>query len=99
MDIDAKIALVKDLIQKREEIDSELAVTFGITLKTKKILRCSRCGERGPQRENLSDPTATIRDSLLKFSRPLSDQFSDEKLPSPAQARRVFISGSDCCSP
>ena len=47
MDLDAKIALVKDLIQKREEIDGELAATFGLTLKTKKILRCSRCGEEG----------------------------------------------------
>ena len=47
MDLDAKIAHVKDLIQKREEIDSELAATFGVTLKPKKILRCSRCGEEG----------------------------------------------------
>jgi hypothetical protein len=47
MDIDSKIAHIKELIQKREDIDSELATIFGITLKPKKTLRCSRCGEEG----------------------------------------------------
>ena len=47
MDIDTKIAHVKELIQRREEIDGELAGVLGATLKTRKILRCSRCGEEG----------------------------------------------------
>jgi hypothetical protein len=47
MDIDDRIARVKDLIQKREEIDTELAGLFGITGKAKKTLRCSKCGDEG----------------------------------------------------
>lgn len=47
MDIDAKIAQVKDLIQKREDIDAELATIFGGTLRAKKTSRCSRCGGEG----------------------------------------------------
>jgi hypothetical protein len=47
MEIDDRIARAKDLIQKREEIDGELASLFGIAIKTKKMLRCSRCGEEG----------------------------------------------------
>jgi hypothetical protein len=47
MKIDDRIARAKDLIQKREEIDTELAALFGIAVKTKKALRCSRCGEEG----------------------------------------------------
>jgi hypothetical protein len=45
MDIDDRITRVKVLIQKREEIDTELANLFGI--KAKKMLRCSKCGEEG----------------------------------------------------
>ena len=47
MDIDSKISRVKDLIQKREEIDAELAAIFNLAIKAKKTLRCSRCGEEG----------------------------------------------------
>jgi hypothetical protein len=47
MDIDDRIARVKDLIQKREEIDTELAALLGITVKAKKTLRCSKCGDEG----------------------------------------------------
>jgi Zinc knuckle len=47
MDIDDRITRVKNLIQKREEIDTELANLFGITIKAKKMLRCSKCGEEG----------------------------------------------------
>jgi hypothetical protein len=46
MDIDDRIARVKDLIQ-REEIDAELAGLFGISVKAKKTLRCSKCGDEG----------------------------------------------------
>ncbi len=47
MDIDNQIMKVKDLIQRREEIDVELATILGIAVKSKKIARCSRCGEEG----------------------------------------------------
>ena len=47
MDIDTQIAHVKELIRRREEIDAELATMLGITVKAKKIARCSRCGEEG----------------------------------------------------
>jgi hypothetical protein len=47
MDIDDRIARAKDLIGKREQIDAELAALFGIVVKTKKTLRCSKCGEEG----------------------------------------------------
>lgn len=61
MDFDSKIAHVKELIQKREDIDGELAAIFGISLKTKRLLRCSRCGEEGnnaktcPQQQSQSE--------------------------------------------
>jgi hypothetical protein len=47
MTIDERIARVKDLIQKREEIDAELAGMFGLVGRVKKPLRCSKCGEEG----------------------------------------------------
>jgi hypothetical protein len=47
MTIDERIARVKDLIQKREEIDAELAGMFGLATRAKKPLRCSKCGEEG----------------------------------------------------
>lgn len=47
MDIDTKIERVKELIQKREDLDAELASIFGIAFKNKKASRCSRCGEEG----------------------------------------------------
>jgi hypothetical protein len=56
MDIDDRIARVKDLIQKREEIDKELAGLFGITVKSKKTLRCSKCGEEGHNAKTCPSP-------------------------------------------
>jgi hypothetical protein len=47
MDIDMQIARVKDLITKREEIDAELSVILGVTPKTRKAMRCSKCNEEG----------------------------------------------------
>jgi hypothetical protein len=47
MTIDDRISRVKDLIQKREEIDAELAGLFGLAVRVKKALRCSKCGEEG----------------------------------------------------
>jgi hypothetical protein len=56
MDIDTTIARVKELIQRREEIDAELATTFGITARTKKTLRCSRCLEEGHNAKTCPTP-------------------------------------------
>jgi hypothetical protein len=56
MDIDDRIARVKDLIQKREEIDTELAGMFGIAVKVKKSLRCSKCGHEGHNAKTCPSP-------------------------------------------
>ena len=56
MDIDEKIVRVKDLIQRREEIDAKLAGLFGISVKAKKTLRCSKCGEEGHNAKTCSSP-------------------------------------------
>jgi len=47
MEIDARISRVKDLIAKREEIDVELASLFGITIGSRKLQKCTNCGEAG----------------------------------------------------
>ncbi len=59
MDIADRIASVKDLIQKREEIDTELAGLFGITVKAKKTLRCSKCGDEGHNAKTCSSPKSS----------------------------------------
>jgi hypothetical protein len=46
-DIDNRIARVKDLIAKREEIDAELSTVLGITPRVRKMQRCSICNEEG----------------------------------------------------
>jgi hypothetical protein len=56
MDIDERIARAKELIQKREEIDTELAGLFGITVKAKKTLRCSKCGDEGHNAKTCPSP-------------------------------------------
>ena len=47
LDIDTQIARVKDLIAKREEIDTELSTMLGATSKVRKPQRCSNCNEEG----------------------------------------------------
>lgn len=47
MDIDTRIARVKELIAKREELDAELAELFGGSLKERQTPKCSNCGESG----------------------------------------------------
>jgi len=47
MEIDTQIARVKDLIAKREEIDTELAGMLGLVPRAKRTLRCSTCNEEG----------------------------------------------------
>jgi Zinc knuckle len=46
MELDDKIALTKELIRKREEIDEQLMVLLCGEVK-KKPVKCSACGESG----------------------------------------------------
>jgi len=47
MEIDSKIARVKELIAKREEIDTELGELLGGTIRERRTQKCSTCGEPG----------------------------------------------------
>jgi Zinc knuckle len=48
MNIDARIARVKELIAKREQLDAELNELLGGTaLLEKRSPKCSTCGEHG----------------------------------------------------
>jgi hypothetical protein len=47
MEIDAKIARVKELIAKREELDAELQELLGGSVKERRPAKCSICGEPG----------------------------------------------------
>jgi hypothetical protein len=44
MEIDGKIVRVKELIAKREEIDTELSELLGGTAREKRSPKCSICG-------------------------------------------------------
>ena len=56
MTIDERISRVKDLIQKREEIDAELAGLFGLADRVKKTLRCSKFGNEGHNAKTCQAP-------------------------------------------
>src|SRR2546423_1266740 len=45
MEIDSKIARVKELIAKREELDAELSELLGGTARERRLSKCSVCGE------------------------------------------------------
>ncbi|WP_445219371.1 zinc finger CCHC domain-containing protein [Bradyrhizobium sp. Pa8] len=47
MDIDVKIARVKELIAKREELNAELQELFAGSLKERRAPKCSNCGDAG----------------------------------------------------
>lgn len=51
MELDNKIALPKELIRKREEIDERLTALLCGDLK-KKPVKCSHCGETGHTARN-----------------------------------------------
>ena len=46
MELDQKIALTKDLIRKREEIDEQLTALLTGETKKKQV-KCSSCGDAG----------------------------------------------------
>jgi len=56
MTIDESIARVKELIQKREEIDAELAGLFGLSPRVKKTVRCTKCGGEGHNAKTCTAP-------------------------------------------
>jgi hypothetical protein len=62
MTIDERIARVKELIQKREEIDTELAGLFGLSARVngKKTPRCSKCGSEGHNAKTCSAPEPEV---------------------------------------
>ena len=45
--IDGKIARIKELIAKREELDAELNELLGGSVREKRSPKCSLCGEPG----------------------------------------------------
>ncbi len=54
MELDDKIALTKELIRKREEIDEQLTALLCGELK-KKPVKCSHCGETGHTARNCTN--------------------------------------------
>jgi len=56
MTIDERIARVKDLIQKREEIDAELAGLFGLSPRVKKTALCTKCEGEGHNAKTYDAP-------------------------------------------
>lgn len=47
MELDSKIARVKELIAKREELDTELNELLGGTARERRVPKCSTCNEPG----------------------------------------------------
>lgn len=63
MDLDDKIALTKNLIRRREEIDEQLIALLSGELK-KKSVKCSACGETGHTARTCPNRQSTILDPL-----------------------------------
>lgn len=47
MEIDTKIARVKELIARREQLDAELSELLGGVARERRTAKCSNCGEPG----------------------------------------------------
>lgn len=47
MELDEKIARVKELIAKREELDVELGELLGGAVRERRVAKCSICNEPG----------------------------------------------------
>ncbi len=70
MSIEDRIALVKDLIRKREEIDQQLAELFGGT--TPKKPKCSICGSTEHTARSCPQKTAAATKPQLQSPLPSS---------------------------
>ena len=61
MEIDTKIARVKELIARREEIDIELSELLAGAPRERRSPRCSNCGEPGHRASTCtSKPAETV---------------------------------------
>ncbi len=61
MEIDTKIARVKELIAKREEIDAELSELLAGAPRERRSPKCSNCGEPGHRASTCtSKPAETV---------------------------------------
>jgi hypothetical protein len=58
MELDGKIARVKDLIAKREELDAELKELLGGAARERRIAKCSICNEPGHRASTCPSNTA-----------------------------------------
>ncbi|MCK1665561.1 hypothetical protein IVA91_11035 [Bradyrhizobium sp. 153] len=52
MEIDDKIARLKELIAKREQLDAELNELLGGTARERRVPKCSICDEPGHRANN-----------------------------------------------
>jgi len=66
VEIDDKIARVKELIAKREDIDGELSELLGGTVRERRSPKCSVCGERGHRATTCSSKKPSSQPSDLK---------------------------------
>jgi len=67
MDIDDRIATVKSLIAKREEIDEQLAALFRGQTPQKRTQKCSRCGEVGHRADTCPDKETRLPEQPLSL--------------------------------
>lgn len=58
MDLDGKIARVKELIAKREELDAELNELLGGAARERRVPKCSICNEPGHRASTCISRTA-----------------------------------------
>ncbi|MET4176287.1 hypothetical protein ABIB99_007407 [Bradyrhizobium sp. LA6.1] len=58
MDLDGKIARVKELIAKREELDAELNGLLGGAARERRVPKCSICNEPGHRASTCTSKTA-----------------------------------------
>jgi hypothetical protein len=58
MDLDGKIARVKELIAKREELDAELNELLGGAARERRVPKCSICNEPGHRASTCTSKTA-----------------------------------------
>lgn len=58
MDLDGKIAGVKELIAKREELDAELNELLSGAARERRVPKCSICNELGHRASTCTSKTA-----------------------------------------